>query len=77
MVSDSQHTAHEVYDFRIKYNEELNEPTVQPENGAIRLVFASIALIEHIQCKQVETLYILQGPLKRHFAPNKVVLGAN
>lgn len=74
MVSDSKHTAHELYDFRIKLNEELNEPTLQPENESIRLVFSSIALIEHIQCKQVETLYILQDSPKRYFAPDKIAL---
>jgi len=73
-VSEDQHTAHELYDFRVKLDDELNKPIVQPENKSIRLIFASIALVEHIKCNQLNTVYSTtkQG---KYYAPNNMTVG--
>lgn len=72
-ISEQQHTAHEIYDFRLKLDDELNKPVIQPENKSIRLIFASIALIEHIKCNQLSTVYFTtrQG---KYYAPHKIAV---
>jgi len=73
-ASEHRHTAHELYDFRLKLDETLNQSTVQPEDKSIRLVFASIALIEYIQRQQLETVYLLDHRRRNH-APDKTAIG--
>lgn len=75
VISDKQHTAHELYDFRVKLNTESREPILQPENDSIRLIFASIALIEHIQSKQLEAVYFSEQMSHRYYVPDKIALG--